>query len=129
MNRSSLTFPKRVEIYNFIKTVGKVVDGYWEYNEGWNDERIANNYKVSKHNVATIRAEHGKIKVPTAHLVGPRIKNLEAMLASFETRLQENNHLRAMISDLTRNLHGLERKIDSLEALALSHGWRIKVHS
>ena len=40
MNKQ-LPFLKRVEILNFINTVGRVVDGFWEYDKDWNDERIA----------------------------------------------------------------------------------------
>jgi DNA polymerase III epsilon subunit-like protein len=124
--RQSLTFSKRVEIYNFIKTIGKVVDGYWEYDKEWNDALVATHHKASQHNVAVIRMELGRIKTPTAHLVGPRIAKLEERVEHCEHELGGYERIaerhERIILKLETEINELSRK---LNAQALGSKFRV----
>jgi hypothetical protein len=84
-----MKFTQRVEIFNLIKSVGRVNEGYWEYIEGWNDKRVANQFKVSVSSVAGIRMELGRLRAAHDHLVGPRLVKLEETVDRLERKITE----------------------------------------
>lgn len=89
MKRQYLTFSQRVQIYNFIKTVGKTNGEHWEYNEGWSDKRVAEQFKSSVGNVATIRMELGKLITGSGAPYSVKLAELEKRIARLEYLLDE----------------------------------------
>lgn len=89
MKRQHLSFGQRVQIYNFIKTIGKVNDGLWIYNEGWSDARVAQQFKTSTTIVGAVRLELGKIiNAPNAPYA-LKLADLEQRIAVLENNLAE----------------------------------------
>lgn len=103
MKKQYLTFGQRVEVYKFIESVGKVNGEFWEYNEGWNDSRVAEHFKYTQGNVITVRMELGKLSSAPHAPYGIKVKDLEA------TTVRHEEH----IADLFRKINELERKLNA----------------
>ena len=87
--RQFLNFSKRVEIYNFIKTVGKIKDGYWVYDEGWSDQKVAQHKAVNVGNILPIRQELGKLRTFTGAPYSTKLKDLEATIVRHEEHIAD----------------------------------------
>jgi hypothetical protein len=84
-----MKFTQRVEIFNLIKSVGKINEGYWEYIDEWNDKRVADQFRVSVTSVAGIRKELGNLRAAHDHLIGPRMARLEETVDRLEKTVNE----------------------------------------
>jgi phage host-nuclease inhibitor protein Gam len=111
--RQYLSFSQRVQIYNFIKTMGKVNGEHWEYNEGWSDQRVAEQFKVSHGNVATVRSELGKLRTYTGAPFAKKIAELEAKVERLEKALANDI---ALYNAHTDKVNDINRKVADLEA-------------
>jgi hypothetical protein len=110
MKRQYLSFSQRVQIYNFIQTVGMVKGEYWEYNEGWSDAKVAEQFKASLGNVITVRQELGKLKTFTGAVYFNRIAELEARIETLE-QYGERIYT-AKLTEINERLNRLEALLD-----------------
>lgn len=104
MKKQYLNFGQRVEVYKFIEAIGKVNGEFWEYNEGWNDSKVAEHFKYTQGNVITVRMELGKLSNAPHAPYGLKIKDLEATVVRHEEH----------IADLFKRINDLGQKITSL---------------
>jgi hypothetical protein len=102
--RQYLTFTRRMQIYNFIKTIGKASGEFWEYQNGWSDQRVAEQFEVSHGNVVTVRQELGKLKTYSGAPYAAKLKDLETMVIRHEEH----------IAVLYANFKELEEKYNKL---------------
>lgn len=57
MGKNTLSFSKRVEVYERLKSICKKDGGYAVYDPGWNDARVARLLGCSDSNIRSIREE------------------------------------------------------------------------
>lgn len=107
MKRQYLTFSQRVQIYNFIKTVGKANGEHWEYAEGWSDRRVAEQFKSSVGNVATVRMELGKLMTGSGAPYSVKLAQLENIV---------NDHEKNLLPTICGEMERLKDKVKELEA-------------
>jgi hypothetical protein len=104
MKKQYLTFSQRVEVYNFLKTVGEPNGEHWVYKEGWSDTKVAEKFQYTQGNVITVRMELGKLTSAPHGPYGIKVKDLEATVIRHEES----------IADLYKKLNELGSKITSL---------------
>src|SRR4029077_8998511 len=110
MKRQYLSFAQRVQIYNFVKTVGAVNGEHWEYKEGWSDQRVAEQFKASLGNVATVRQELGKLRTYSGAPYARKLETLSDQIISHEGILKVN------CEDITRMRDDIKRLETMLNA-------------
>jgi len=108
-HKQYLSFGERVKIYEFIKTVGKVEEGYWSYNHGWDDHMVSKQLGFTISNVTSVRLELGQLRraAPYVHA----IPKLEKRMLELEGHYRE---LSDAFQAVSNKIKELSAKIDRL---------------
>jgi len=111
-HKQYLRFGERVKIYEFIKTVGKLEEGYWTYNQGWDDNMVSKQLGFTPSNVTSVRLELGQLRraAPYTHA----IPKLEKRMLDLEGHYRE-------ISDA---MQAITNKVKEIDARIIKLGLR-----
>lgn len=93
MGKNTLSFSKRVEVYERLKTICKKDGGYAVYAPGWNDARVARLLGCSDSNIRSIREEmfgplhRGSTSDEVIVEILARLDGLEAAVSKLDGRI------------------------------------------
>ena len=111
MERKYLSFGDRVQLYNFIKTLGEVKGDYWTYKEGWSDKKVAEKFNYSVGNVTSVRSELGRLQTYTGAPYAAKLGAVEHRMLELEGHYRE---LGAAIEAINNKIKEIENKMSKL---------------